>query len=81
MMGNHLAPTENPEHAPSSMEGQFTLSEDTKDATLGQQNDKYLATKWEIRAYYACVACFLVEGCDLSLRQLLHWKQRIVSVQ
>jgi hypothetical protein len=34
---------------------QLTLNADTNDTALGQIDDRYLATKWEIWAYYACV--------------------------
>jgi hypothetical protein len=34
---------------------QLTLDADANDAALGQLDDRFLATKWEIWAYYACV--------------------------
>lgn len=63
MVVNRLAPTEDPEAPPSIVE-QLTLSEGTKNSILDQGSEENLATKWELWAYYACVAYFLIRGSD-----------------
>lgn len=47
--------TDKGEERPSVVE-QFDLIGDTEKSILDQHNEESLATKWEIWAYYACVA-------------------------
>jgi len=56
-MANPLPATDKLEERRSVVE-QFDLSEDTEKSILDQHSEETLATKWEIRAYYACVAFF-----------------------
>lgn len=54
-----LPATDGLEERPSVVE-QFDLSEDKEKSIIDQHNEQDLATKWEIWAYYACVAGALV---------------------
>jgi hypothetical protein len=60
MVAESLAGTHDLE-APSSTLEHFALSEDTKNSILDQHNEENIATKWEIWAYYACVACSVIQ--------------------
>lgn len=55
MEGKHPPNRDQPEAKPPAVE-QFILNEDVKHVSLTQNDELYVATKWEIWAYYACVA-------------------------
>jgi hypothetical protein len=54
MAANHPSSRDDFKAKPPAVH-QLTLNADTNDTTFGQIDDRYLATKWEIWAYYACV--------------------------